>query len=53
MRLESAMKRVSAAKATPLAAPITVSLELGSSAVNVVWPMTRRAACPRVNEPLP
>ena len=44
--LESATKRVLAANAMPLAAPITVLLELGSAVVNVTWPITARAACP-------
>jgi hypothetical protein len=30
----------------PLAAPSTVLLEFGSAVVNVVWPMTARAAWP-------
>ena len=39
-------KSVSAAKASPLAPPSTVSLELGSSSVKVTCPITARAAWP-------
>ena len=47
-RFESATNSVSAAKASPLAPPRIVSLELESWEVKVDCPITSRAACPVV-----
>src|ERR1700753_4258147 len=50
-RFASATKSVSAAYAMPLTPPRMVSLEFESWLVNVVCPITRRAACPVVRAP--
>src|SRR5277367_4283274 len=47
-RFASAMYRFPPPTATPAAAPMRISCAPTSASVKVLWPMTRRAACPLI-----